>query len=342
MTYPSQLPLPPHYHPERVGQVWPVAYQALAEEASSWAARHAIQPAADDSMKVALIAIDVQNTFCIPGFELFVGGCSGQGAVEDNRRLCEFIYHNLGVITQISLTLDTHSAIQIFHPAFLVDAAGHNPPPLTAVTLADVQSGRWQFNPKAAAGLGVTPEYGQAHLLHYTQRLHEQGKYDLTVWPYHVMMGSIGHALVSAVEEAIFFHTMTRFAPADFMVKGNHPLTEHYSAIGPEVLTGPDGKPIAERSRKFIEKLVAFDAVVIAGQAKSHCVAWTIDDLLGDLRQVDESLVQKVYLLEDCTSPVVVPGVIDYTDAADEAFQRFAQAGMHIIRSTDPIEDWLS
>jgi hypothetical protein len=37
---------------------------------------------------------------------------------------------------------------------------------------------------------------------------------------------------------------------------------------------------------------------------------------------------------------VVVPGVADYTDEADVAFARFASAGMHIVRSTDPIETW--
>jgi hypothetical protein len=44
--------------------------------------------------------------------------------------------------------------------------------------------------------------------------------------------------------------------------------------------------------------------------------------------------------LEDCTSPVVVPGVVDYTDQADAAFQRFAGAGMHLIRSDQPIASW--
>ena len=78
----------------------------------------------------------------------------------------------------------------------------------------------------------------------------------------------------------------------------------------------------------------------IAGQAKSHCVAWTIDDLLADILSRDRSLVEKVYLLEDCTSPVVVPGVMDYTEQADAAFRRFADAGMHIVRSTDCIETW--
>jgi nicotinamidase-related amidase len=70
-------------------------------------------------------------------------------------------------------------------------------------------------------------------------------------------------------------------------------------------------------------------------------VAWTIDDLLEGIRAVDPELVKKVYLLEDCTSPVVVPGVVDYTDQADAAFLRFQAAGMHVVRSTDPMDTWI-
>lgn len=83
-----------------------------------------------------------------------------------------------------------------------------------------------------------------------------------------------------------------------------------------------------------------FDVVIIAGQAKSHCVAWTINDLLNEIAVQDVNLAKKVYLLEDCTSPVVVSGVIDYTDQADAAFKKFADAGMHIIKSSDPISSW--
>ena len=53
-----------------------------------------------------------------------------------------------------------------------------------------------------------------------------------------------------------------------------------------------------------------------------------------------ERLAERTYLLEDCTSPVVVPGVVDYTDEADAAFERYAAAGMHVVRSTDPIAGW--
>jgi nicotinamidase-related amidase len=86
---------------------------------------------------------------------------------------------------------------------------------------------------------------------------------------------------------------------------------------------------------RFIQKLQEFDTLIIAGQAKSHCVAWTVSDLLEDIALVDLELAKKVYLLEDCTSPVVVPGVVDHTDAADAAYERFAKAGMHVVKSTD-------
>jgi nicotinamidase-related amidase len=52
--------------------------------------------------------------------------------------------------------------------------------------------------------------------------------------------------------------------------------------LGPEVIEGPDGDRIAGKNTRLIAKLLAFDAVVVAGQAKTHCVAWTIDDLPGD------------------------------------------------------------
>jgi len=110
--------------------------------------------------------------------------------------------------------------------------------------------------------------------------------------------------------------------------------------IGPEVLKGPDRKLIARKSEKFFSKLQQFDAVLIAGEAKSHCVAWTIDDLLRQAVAKGRGLTEKVYLLEDCTSPVVIPDVIDYTDEADAAFRKFADAGMRVVRSTDPIESW--
>jgi nicotinamidase-related amidase len=66
-------------------------------------------------------------------------------------------------------------------------------------------------------------------------------------------------------------------------------------------------------------------------------VAWTVSDLLEDIQAADAALAKKVYLLEDCSSAVVVPGVVDHTDAANAAFARFAKSGMQIVKSTDTI-----
>lgn len=125
----NQLPIPAFFNPQTVGEIWRVPYLDRAAAAETWAKEHGIQPATTDRCRVCLLVVDVQNTFCIPEFELFVGGQSGLGAVEDNRRLCEFIYRNLGTITTITPTMDTHKAVQIFHPVFWVNGAANIPNP---------------------------------------------------------------------------------------------------------------------------------------------------------------------------------------------------------------------
>ena len=334
------LPIPSHFDPKKVGEVWRVPYQERAVEAEKWAREHHIPPAVKDRFRICLLLVDLQNTFCTPGFELYVGGRSGTGAIDDNRRLCAFIYRNLSLITEICPTLDTHQAMQIFHGIFLINDKGEHPSPFTLISVEEVERGVWKFNPALSDSLGISSKDGQGYLLHYTRQLRAGGKYDLTIWPYHAMLGGIGHALVSSVEEAVFFHTMSRWYRTDFQIKGDNPLTENYSVLSPEVMTDADAKPMAQKNTRLIQKLLQWDAVVIAGQAKSHCVAWTIDDLLEDIYVRDQPLAEKVYLLEDCTSPVVIPGVIDYTDQGDAAFRKFADAGMHVVRSTEPIENW--
>jgi hypothetical protein len=159
------FPLPEFYTPETVETVYRVDYADRSIRALDYRLKNGLQPASFDHRKIWLMLIDVQNTFCIPGFELYVGGRSGSGAVDDNRRLCEFIYHNLGSITHISATMDTHNTMQIFHPLFFVDAAGGHPVPYTDLHLDDLKSGKWKFNPELVSQFGLTPEYGQQMMI---------------------------------------------------------------------------------------------------------------------------------------------------------------------------------
>jgi nicotinamidase-related amidase len=332
----TQSPIPDFFDSQKVGTIWRVPYEERAKQARDWArSQPGIQPASADSTRTWLMLIDVQNTFCIPDFELYVGGRSGRGAVEDNVRLCEFIYRNLGSITQITATMDTHKTMQVFHAIFFVDKDGNHPAPYTDIHVPELRDGKWTFNTALAPQFGIAPEYGQQMMIHYAEKLQKTGKYALTIWPYHAMLGSIGHALVSSVAEALFFHSVARLAQTDLVIKGEAAFTENYSVIGPEVLTGPMDETLGTHDQRFIQQLQEVDRLIIAGQAKSHCVAWTVYDLLDDILRTDPQLAKKVYLLEDCTSPVVVPGVVDHTDAADAAYDWFSKAGMHVVKSTD-------
>ena len=128
--------------------------------------------------------------------------------MDDNKRLCEFIYRNLASISHITATMDTHMAMQVFHAIFFVDRDGNHPTPYTDIHAVELRDGTWSFNPALAHEFNLAPEYGQQMMLHYAETLEQNGKYALTIWPYHAMLGGIGHALVSAVEEALFFHSI--------------------------------------------------------------------------------------------------------------------------------------
>ena len=83
------LPIPDFFDADKVGAVWRIPYEERANQARDWARRHALTSASVSPARTHLLLIDAQNTFCIPEFELYVGGRSGRGAVEDNVRLCE-------------------------------------------------------------------------------------------------------------------------------------------------------------------------------------------------------------------------------------------------------------
>jgi nicotinamidase-related amidase len=322
-----------------------VDWNGLQELALTLRKQHNIKASTTDGVRIGMLNIDVQQCFCHPQGELFVGGRSGNGAIMDCWRMENFILRNLGLLTGIHWTLDTHRAYAIFHPAFLVDNDGKHPSPFTLVTVADVETGKWAPSPYMLAALGLNLAGATKYLIHYCTELKKAGRYDLTIWPYHGMLGSLGHTIVTGLQEAAFIHSIARGFQSGYEVKGTHPLTESYSVLGPEVLLDAQLKPLpgAQRNTRFIQQLLAYDILIIAGQAKSHCVAWTISDLLGDIAQKDPALARKVYLLEDCTSAVVagpVGSALDYTDAADKAFADFIAAGMHVVKSTDPIHTW--
>jgi nicotinamidase-related amidase len=340
----GKLPLPEHYQPANAFKpnFYPADVVQLQEQAIECREKHGLKDAGDDPIKIHLLVIDAQHDFSFPEGKLYVSGQSGSGAMQDQERLAAFIYHYLHLITEITCTMDTHLPYQIFHPIAHLDTDGKHPAPMTIISDEDYRHGKYHPNPAMASQLGVTSDWLQKQFLYYCEQLEASKKYQLTIWPYHCLLGSPGHRLVGVIQEARLFHSFARGAANRLELKGDNPLTEHYSIFRPEVMTLYNGKsiPHAAKNQKLLDTILGKDVVIIAGEAKSHCVAWSLEDLLLEILARDKKLARKIYILEDCTSPVVVPGVVDYTDIANKIFERFAEAGMHLVKSTDPIESW--
>lgn len=342
-----ELPVPDFYRSENAAR-WEYHpdQERLFEDAVAWRERHGLTPAADDDVRVHLLLIDLQKDFCFEEGSLYVGGRGGRGAIEDNDRIAQFIYRSLGVLSQITCTMDTHHPHQIFSPSFWLTEAGTPPAPHCEVTAEDVRSGRLRPDPALADALtGGDYERLRTQAIYYCEQLEATGKYTLYLWPPHCLLGSDGHALAGVIHEARLLQVFARAAPSPIEIKGDHPLTENYSALAPEVRSWFSGEPLGERSGKLLARLRDADAIIIAGQAASHCVKHTIEDLLDS---ADAALARKVYILRDCMSSVAVPHperpgefAFDFTPHAEAALERFDAAGMNVVESTTPIREWL-
>jgi len=326
----KSLPMPEFWSHDRAMKLFQVPYQKRFQEAKDWSKQHNILPSIKDKDRICLFIIDMQNSFCSP-----VGELSVNGAIGDVKRTCDFIYSNLNIITDIIVTLDTHTSMQIFHQPFWIDQDGNNPELMTTISLSDIVNKKWIVNPEVAMNFNINYDNLQEYATHYVKKLHEDNKYELCIWPFHAMLSSIGNALIPSIEEACFFHSVVRNSQTNFEVKGGNPLTENYSVLRPEVLIDHNNNLIAQKNVRLIEKLLGYDMLFICGEAKSHCVAWTIEDLLDEIGRKDVKLTDNIYLLEDCTSPVVIPNIVDFTQQANNSFKKFESFGMHIVKSTE-------
>ena len=175
--------------------------------------------AVNDSPRRLLLCIDVQKDF-IEG-----GALEVPGSIGDVERITRFIYNNMGGITRIMCSLDTHTPHQIFHPCWWANSAGDHPAPYTIITHADVEAGNWR------------PVIGDLRdSLEYLKELEkaDAGKKQLCIWPYHCVAGSDGGTLENEFAKMVYFHSVARKSVNHMIRKGEDPYSEMYGIIKPE------------------------------------------------------------------------------------------------------------
>ena len=270
--------------------------------------------------KVHLLVIDPQNDFMdIPDATLPVTGANA-----DMVRLASLVDRIGHKLQQIHVTLDSHHLVDIAHPAFWRDGNGQQPSPMTMITAESIKDGTW--TPRL-------PQY-RTYAIGYAEALEASGKYTLMVWPPHCLIGSSGHNVQSDLYAALGRWETRRVSTVDYVTKGSNPLTEHYGALLAEVPIATD--PSTQLNGRFLAMLQEADVIVVAGEASSHCVKATIEQVADN---IGPEHVKKFHLLTDCMSPVPAVRapdgtmIVDFPGMADAFLADMQTRGMTLTTS---------
>lgn len=260
--------------------------------------------------KITMLIIDPQVDFH-PGGSLGI-----PNANNDAERTAGFILDHLDDIDQIIVTLDSHHRMHIAHSMVWLDENDNHPSPFTEITNQQIRDGVWR--PRDPSFLDQA--------LSYTQQLEAKERFTLCIWPDHCLMGTPGHNVVPVINAALRKWEYEHFKTVEFVQKGMNCSTEMYSAIIAEVPIRDDAA--THFNAKLMQKLHACPQLVVCGQALSHCVNFTVRDIVDNWRG-DNS---KIVILKDGCSPVE-----GFESAADEFLFDMKEANVTIQRTVDPI-----
>jgi len=289
--------------------------------------------------RIDLLIIDPQNDFCSPDAKakkgtpqenngVYEGTLYVPGAEKDMERVANLIKRFGQKIKKIHVTLDCHHYYDIAHPGFWRNSNGKNPDPFTIISSKDIVEGVWipVFLSLPHLGIDNTVEYVKS----YTKQLEDSGRYSLCIWHPHCLIGSEGNTVFPLLFKSLIEWEKNQKNNINYVSKGSAITTEHYSGVKAEV---PDGKdPSTQLNIRFIEMLKQSDKILVAGEALSHCLKSTIEDIVKEFK--DPSLIEKIILLEDATSSVISP-FVDFPAISQNFVEDMKAKGMKVLKTTD-------
>jgi nicotinamidase/pyrazinamidase len=288
-----------------------------------------------------LLLIDVQKDFH-PGGSLAI-----PTADEDAGRIAALIRNDPEKIDRIVATMDSHQKLHIANPSFWVPGERNSgekerPDPFTIISAEDLVNDVWRPRsdlklPKDMSTVldpTIFPEIEKVqdedgnfsiskYCIEYARRLEERGRFQICVWPEHCLIGSSGHGIVAIVLDAVHEWTEKTGRTVEWIMKGQNLLTEMYSVLEAEVSVSTE----TAFNKNLQASLLQSDRLIVCGQAMSHCVNYTVRDIVNHWPESERS---KIELLTDCAS--AVPGF----EAAAQSFQdEMKEAGVRLCKSSD-------
>ena len=262
--------------------------------------------------KNALLIIDAQYDFCNPAGALYV-----QNAEHDIKHLSKFIVQNATELDHICVTLDSHPVNDISHPSFWRDKDGKEPNPFTQITLKEVEEGKW------------IPNFYEKETKEYLKNLDAQGEFPHFIWTHHCLIGSKGAALDETLSKALQEWIKANkengmYKQYQAVTKGTYPLTEHFGIFQAQIPVAD--RPETQLNQSLLDSLNQYENLYLAGEAKSHCVATSLKQILDN----EPTLAKKVILLEDCMSDIPTMGHL-----GEPIYKRAKEMGVRFVKSSD-------
>lgn len=249
-----------------------------------------------------------------------------RGATEDAKRFKEWMLANLNQFSAHYFTQDSHHILDISHPAWFNQAElrpdgtrnfQNRVPvnPFTPISLAEVEQDIYR------------PNLHRKRTLAYLRELEANGEFGHFIWTVHCVMGTWGHGFYSDAMDVIRAMEANGQWP-QFITKGSNPYTEHFGAFRANVPDPDDSS--TQFDQVLLKTLLSFDEVFVTGQARSHCVANSLRQLIQEV----PALAPKLFVVEDCMSDV--PGLPqDFYDSVNKIYADAKAMGVNFVTTTN-------
>lgn len=279
----------------------------------------------------ALVLVDPQRSFCEKidaGIQqgLHTGELYVDGAEEDMQRLGSLLEDIAYLFDSVTITRDCHPVSHISHPCWFFNERGAYPAPFTQM---EVRGDSTIVGVEVRGG--VKTEIGEYYVtnpdqLHHTfmyiREMEKNGRGPHIIWPYHCLTGTPGNLVVNSVMEPLIKWEQVTRKNINWLDKGALPNVTQMSAVRPDVII----PGYADASRALVMLVAWADRIVFAGEALSHCLGSTIQDLHTQFGNAGDTFLSRSILLRDATSNV--PG---FKELGDAYLAEFSQRGMQLM-----------